>query len=121
MKLTPQELRDTIIRPTLKYLDSESVGVENFLMALAQMRQQQHTDDNVCPLYPIDSAMHRVVWDQHLAYDPDRASLIRGLASQRQFLVDPDTELTTNLAYATAIAWASYVAYPNSRQAVPGT
>jgi len=117
MILTPHELRESVIRPTLQYLGCESNGVENFLLALSQMRQQQQEDEGECPIYPIDTGMHRIIWDQHLAFDPDRASLIRGLASQRQFLNDPDTELKTNLAYATAIAWALYVAYPQCRQA----
>jgi hypothetical protein len=30
---------------------------------------------------------------------------VRGLASQRAFLSDPDSELQTNLSYCTAIAW----------------
>ena len=36
------------------------------------------------------------------------ASRIRGLASQRAFLSDPDGELQTNLSYCTAIAWLLY-------------
>ena len=36
------------------------------------------------------------------------ASRIRGLASQRAFLSDPDGELQTNLGYCTAIAWLLY-------------
>jgi hypothetical protein len=44
-----------------------------------------------------------------LAYLPELASSIRGLASQRQFLMQPDLELKTNLVYSTAIAWAIYL------------
>ena len=36
------------------------------------------------------------------------ASRVRGLASQRAFLSDPDGELQTNLSYCTAIAWLLY-------------
>jgi hypothetical protein len=36
------------------------------------------------------------------------ASRIRGLASQRAFLSDPEGELQTNLSYCTAIAWLLY-------------
>ena len=55
MILTPHELRDSVIRPTLQYLGCESNGVENFLLALSQMRQQQQEDNGECPLYPIDT------------------------------------------------------------------
>ena len=43
---------------------------------------------------------------------PDIASLVRGLASQRDFLDHPHAELTTNLSYATAIAWFNYARHP---------
>jgi len=33
------------------------------------------------------------------------ASRVRGLASQRAFLSNPERELQTNLGYSTAIAW----------------
>ena len=33
---------------------------------------------------------------------------VRGMASQRDFLCQPHVELTTNLRYATAIAWGVY-------------
>ena len=36
------------------------------------------------------------------------ASRVRGLASQRVFLSEPDKELQTNLGYCTAIAWLLY-------------
>ena len=116
MQFTPQELRESIIRPTLRYLGNDSVGVENFLIALAQLHQLKVCAGIPadCALYPVDHDMHHSVWDEHLAFDPDMASRIRGLASQRQFLETPDTELKTNLAYATAIAWAIFIAYPEN-------
>ncbi|WP_369856798.1 hypothetical protein [Candidatus Thalassolituus haligoni] len=113
MKLMPHELRDTIIRPTLDYLGCYTGTAENLLIALAQ--RQEHSQVNAfedCSLYPLDADIHQKVWDQYLAFDPDQASLIRGLASQRQFLVNPHSELKTNLCYATAIAWAVFIAYP---------
>lgn len=45
-------------------------------------------------------------WDQYLALDPERASRVRGLASQHAFLAAPHLELTVNLRYSTAIAWS---------------
>jgi hypothetical protein len=56
-------------------------------------------------LYNITAAQHRDLWDRYLAFNPDLASRVRGLASQRAFLSDPDAELQTNLSYCTAIAW----------------
>ena len=56
-------------------------------------------------LFNITAAQHRDLWDRYLAFNPDLASRVRGLASQRAFLTDPDGELQTNLSYCTAIAW----------------
>ena len=37
---------------------------------------------------------------------------MRGIASQHEFLNNPHAELTTNLAYATAVTWLAYVRHP---------
>jgi hypothetical protein len=56
-------------------------------------------------LFHITTAQHRDIWDRYLAFKPEIASRVRGLASQRAFLSNPDSELQTNLSYCTAIAW----------------
>ena len=60
-------------------------------------------------MFHITSAQHRDIWDRYLAYNPEMASRVRGLASQRVFLSEPDKELQTNLGYCTAIAWLLYM------------
>ncbi|MFI2812711.1 MULTISPECIES: hypothetical protein [Microbulbifer] len=59
-------------------------------------------------LYQIQPHTHREIWDKFLIDYPALASKVRGLASQRDFLDHPHSELTTNLRYATAIAWLIY-------------
>lgn len=114
MEMTAQELRELIIRPTLQSLNKHSDAAENVLVALAQLGQAD-TNNTGYGLYPIDAALHQRVWNKHLAFEPDLASKIRGLASQREFLNNPHIELSTNLCYATAIAWAVYLAFPQCR------
>ncbi len=115
MELSSSELRDNVIRPTLLYLGKQSDAAENILAAIARSHRQNPS--SLCPqgIYPIDAALHQKVWNQYLAFDPEMASKIRGLASQREFLNSPHNELRTNLAYATAIAWAVFLAYPDAR------
>ena len=108
MDITTQELREQIIHPTLEYLDKSGLGAENVLVAIVAQRQklsslQQQNSKGLGP-FDIDSNTHQTVWDKYLAFHPDLASRIRGLASQRAFLEDPHSELATNLCYATAIA-----------------
>lgn len=119
MKLAPQELRELIIRPTLEYLGCYSKAIENLLVALAQLQEFNSHAPNcqINGLYPIDSDLHQRVWDHYLAFNPDLASRVRGLASQHEFLKHPHNELTTNLSYATAIAWAIFIVYPKVQQA----
>ncbi|MEM1113813.1 MAG: hypothetical protein AAGI11_18010 [Pseudomonadota bacterium] len=111
MYVTAEHLRDQVIRPTLKYLGAWSPATETFLLdacveapdlGLFSARQDG------LGLFHITTSQHRDIWDRYLAFNPDMASRIRGLASQRAFLSDPDSELQTNLSYCTAIAWLLY-------------
>jgi hypothetical protein len=113
MDISTQELRDQIIHPTLDYLGKAGVGAENVLVAIVAQKQESPIN-NQKGLGPFDitPAMHQLVWDKYLAFHPDLASRIRGLASQRAFLEDPHSELGTNLCYATAIAWVVYILHP---------
>lgn len=115
MELSPKELKETVIRPTLGYLGKTSAAAENLLTAIALLQQQQPRGSTAGQLYPVDSGLHQKVWNQYLAFEPDIASRIRGLASQREFLNNPHSELRTNLSYATAIAWAVFLAFPQVR------
>jgi hypothetical protein len=108
MYITAEHLREQVIKPTLDYLGAWSPAAETELLeaALSQpeiglfSRQPQGLG-----LFRITSAQHRDLWDRYLAFRPDIASRVRGLASQRAFLSNPDSELQTNLSYCTAIAW----------------
>ncbi|GAA6134958.1 hypothetical protein NBRC116188_17480 [Oceaniserpentilla sp. 4NH20-0058] len=116
MDISKQELRDQIIHPTLEYLNKGGTAVENLLVAIATQKQlhphkKQSNQKGLGP-YGIDSYTHQLIWDKYLAFHPDLASRIRGLASQRAFLEDPHSELATNLCYATAIAWVLYILHP---------
>ncbi len=116
MDISTQDLREQIIQPTLGYLDKASTAAENLLVAIVnQKRTALHGPNGggkgLGP-YQIDAATHQLVWDRFLAFQPDLASRIRGLASQRAFLEDPHSELATNLCYATAIAWIVFILHP---------
>ncbi len=113
MGICPQELRHYVIRPTLQHLAEWSQAAENLLLGTAVQESEGgfHLKQKRCRgvgIYQITPNQHRAVWDQFLAHQPDLASCVRGLASQQEFLLHPDAELATNLAYATAIAWNIY-------------
>jgi len=108
MGIAASELCLHVIRPTLLYLGRHSPTAEALLLgaAASQSALGSALDDHLGHgLYRISALRHQQLWDQHLARDPDLASLVRGLASQHAFLAAPHLELTVNLRYATAIAW----------------
>ena len=112
MNIDTAHLRQHVIEPTLQYLDMHSSSATHVLEGAASHESdcdpfsQQHQGLGI---YQISSEQHRNVWDQFLAFQPDLASKVRGLASQHQFLKDPDSELITNLRYSTAIAWMLFL------------
>jgi hypothetical protein len=121
MDLSPKELREIVIRPTLISIDKYSQAAENLLMAIALVKQENMsrlgtTNNKAYGIFQIDVPSHQRIWDKYLAFNPDLASKIRGLASQREFLNQPHLELATNLSYATAIAWALHLAYPQAKK-----
>jgi hypothetical protein len=108
MGIAASELSRYVIRPTLMYLGCHCPTAEALLLGVAA--SQSALGDALDSrrghgLYRITEYRHQHLWDNYLALDPDRASLVRGLASQHAFLKGPHLELTVNLRYATAIAW----------------
>ena len=99
------ELRNHVIKPALEYLGADSKDAEALLLSFALLAARYRSDDDRLGIYQISPLQHRQIWDDYLAFHPDLASEIRALASQRWFLENPERELITNLAYATAIAW----------------
>lgn len=118
MGICATELRQWVIKPTLKRLGVYSKAAENLLLATAA--QESGLGSHLKPagqralgIYQIHGLAHRHIWDDHLAHHSELASLVRGLASQHDFLSQPHAELATNLSYATAIAWFMYARHEN--------
>lgn len=59
-------------------------------------------------IYQIEPATHKDLWQNYLVRHSDLAAKIRSLASERSAWMDKNSELITNLAYATAIARIIY-------------
>lgn len=112
MNIDTAHLRQYVIEPTLQYLNMHSLAAIHVLEGVASYESQCNpfsSSGEGLGMYQISSVQHRSVWDTYLTFNPELASLVRGLASQRQFLTDPDSELITNLRYSTAIAWMLFL------------
>jgi|TARA_Y100000296_G_C5175004_1_gene259578 hypothetical protein len=123
----PADFLTGVIRPTLQYIAENhpdirhDESVENLLLATALHESGgldklfQIGGGPALGVYQIEPNTHESIWDNYLAYRPDLASTIRGLASQESFTRSNDrlnNELVTNLAYATAIARLIYLPKP---------
>ena len=118
MGICTRELERWVIRPTLQRLQVDNPAAVKLLLGTAAQESAMGSHlktqgQKGSGIYRIQSLTHRHIWDDYLATQPELASLIRGLASQRDFLEQPHAELTTNLSYATAIAWMSYARHPD--------
>jgi len=107
MRFDTQQLQDQIISPTLHSLGILDPGVASALAAALECQPRvglfsAQTDGY--GIFHITERQHRDIWDNHLAFDPDLASRVRGFASQRAFLENPEMELHCNLRYCAAIA-----------------
>lgn len=108
MGIAARDLSQHVIRPTLLYLQRHSATAEALLLGAAACQSALGSALDTPQghgLYRISEQRHQTLWDRHLAFDPELASRVRGLASQHAFLEAPHLELTVNLRYATAIAW----------------
>ncbi|MEM1143115.1 MAG: hypothetical protein AAF671_02060 [Pseudomonadota bacterium] len=111
MTITAEHLRRQVIAPTLQYLGEWSPDAECELLSVALSARTTSGASNAgeqiegLGLFGVTSSEHRDVWDRYLAFRPEIAAKVRGLASQRSFLSNPDNELQTNLGYSVAIAW----------------
>ena len=111
MYVDAKHLKERVIQPTLKYLGAWTPAHEEFLLCAVldapELGLFSLRKDGL-GIFRITVRQHRDIWDNYLAFNPDLASRVRGLASKRAFLSDPDSELQTNLSYCTAIAWLLY-------------
>ena len=97
--------------PVMQYLQLDCPQLQQLLvgtlLCMSALPAPQRAAEAIGP-FGIQPRLHTLIWDDYLAYQPDLASKVRGLASQHCFLTDPHAELGYNLGYAAAIAWLIY-------------
>jgi hypothetical protein len=103
MRISSTIIYQDIVQPCLAYLDLNNDQLAVFLTAVQSLHHLSK-NTNTFGLYHISHDHHWGIWDNYLVKHPELASRIRGMASQRRFLDNPDLELIVNNGYATAIA-----------------
>jgi len=99
-----------VIAHTLKTLGNYSMAAVKLLELTASLQSEHYAakSQSGLGLYRIKPSTHLQIWDNYLAFKPDLASTVRGLASQKAFLQNPHFELVSNLSFASGIAWVIY-------------
>ena len=93
MEINAKDMLSNVIRPTLAYLSCLSNSAEALLIGTYAAQyipgsKLAATQGNATKygVYQIQADTHQKIWDEYLAFDPDLASCVRGLASQHLFL-----------------------------------
>jgi len=104
-----------VIQPVTEGLGISGDAIQNLLLGAAWARQfcPWQTTTSGMGLYNLTPDWHRKLWDDFLAFRPDLASHVRGLASQHGFLESPHQELIGNAPYATAVAACALLRHQN--------
>jgi hypothetical protein len=111
--LDPRQFRAFAVRPTLQRLGLWSHSAENLLVGTALtesgLRALVQDGGPALGVYQIEPATHRDVLTNFLDYRLGLAEKVRELRAREP---DPDEQLITNLAYATAICRVIYYRRP---------
>lgn len=109
MSIDAMQLRELVIRPTLKHMGAWSLAAENLLMGTAAQESRLGTYLFQIPegpaqgIYQMEPATAADIWDNYLNYRPKVADpiwMIRG---------GMENPLIWNLAYQTAMARVHYL------------
>lgn len=112
--INPDQLRELVIQPTLRYLDPDipysEEAVELLMMTAAHESKLgtyiKQVNGPALGIYQMEPATHDDIYRNFFIYKPKLMSSITGLRSQAY--ITEDELLVTNLMYATAMARVHY-------------
>ena len=114
MSINASDLRQLVIRPTLRHIGLWSESAENLLMGTAAQetllgRYLKQINGVALGLFQMEPATHEDLYDNYLFYHADLEDVIHGLLAPRVRMLD---QLVWNLAYATACCRIQYYRFP---------
>ena len=117
--IEPTQFRELVIRPTLKHLGVYTKATEELLFATAAHeslggRIMKQFEGPALGPYQVEPFTHQDHWSHYLKYRPELAAKIKQLTRYPR----SDSELITNLKYATAMA---YIKYERMQEPIPTT
>jgi hypothetical protein len=117
MSINAAQLREHVIRPTLKHLDLWSQAAENLVLGtiLTESRGEYLKQVGTGPalgLIQMEPATHDDIWNNHLKYQPVLSAKLRELETPAA-LTKGALELIGNLYYAAAMCRVFYRRLPD--------
>lgn len=112
--LIVNDFKKLVIEPTLNYLEMSSPAAINLLLGTALMESRlkhliQKPNGPALGLYQMEPATHKDIWDNFLKYKQALAERVGGLIAPSP---ESETQLKTNLSYATAMCRIHYYRAP---------
>jgi len=110
-----KDLREAIVRPTLKKIGLWSEAAENLLLGTAAQESQmgrylrQIGGGPGLGIFQVESSTHDDIWDNYLIY---RGPLLSAVTKLTVLQMPRTQQLVWNLYYATAIARIHYLRVP---------
>jgi hypothetical protein len=106
------DLREHVIRPTLKLLNMGSLAAENLLLGTCAQESRLGTylkqrNGPALGIYQIEPATHDDLWKNFISFHPDLLSTLMAINHYPRY-----ESLVTDLSYATAIARLVYYRAP---------
>lgn len=119
MSINAKDLKDLVVVPILRHLGVWSpVRVALTLGTAAQEslmgKYLKQINGPALGIYQCEPATHRDIWENYLEYRPDLAQKCKDLSYKAQTWAERHEQLSTNLAYATAICAVHYLRVPES-------
>lgn len=112
MSIAPDQLREYIVRPSLKAIDLHSKAAEELIMLTAATETMcgayiHQVKGPALGIYQMEPATYKDIWRNYLSYNHSLADNIAGLGKGAECLAG-------NLYYATAMARVHYLRVPSA-------
>jgi len=116
MGILATDLREIVIRPTLKKLNLWSESAENLLMGTAAQESQMgrylmQINGIAIGVFQCEPATHDDIWSRYLVHKGNLTAAILRLVAMKQPKLD---QLAWNLSYAAAICRVHYLRVPSA-------
>lgn len=116
MSINSTQLLEQVVRPTLQYIDLDSLSAEILLLGTCAQESGMGTylhqvGGPAFGIYQMEPKTHDLLWSDFLSKRPALADKVKSLLPSRSIYAKRVNELVTNLNYATAMTRIYYLQF----------